>query len=84
MCVRVRLVQERAGVNKREREQACEGNNYTLTAKTHRSVVGIPAKVIKKVDDVTYSIIRKHALRYHELAKSQKETAIDHSGVDRS
>lgn len=38
-----------------------------------RSVVaGIPAKVIKAVDDVTYLRIRKHALWYHELAKSYK------------
>jgi len=38
-----------------------------------RSVVaGIPAKVIKAVDDVTYSRIRKHALWYRELANSHK------------
>ena len=35
-------------------------------------VVGIPAKVIKTVDDVTYSRIKKHALWYHELAKSHE------------
>ena len=37
-------------------------------------VVGTPAKVIKSVDDVAYSRIRKHALRYHDLAKSHKGT----------
>jgi len=37
-------------------------------------VVGVPAKVVKTVDDVTYSRIKKHALRYHELAKSHKGT----------
>ena len=38
-----------------------------------RSIVaGIPARVIKSVDDIIYSRIRKHALWYHELAKSHK------------
>jgi len=37
-------------------------------------VVGVPAKVIKKVDDIAYSRIKKHALWYHELAKSRKGT----------
>jgi len=37
-------------------------------------VVGVPAKVIKTVDDVTYSRIKKHALWYHKLAKSHKGT----------
>ena len=35
-------------------------------------VVGVPAKIIKKVDDVTYSRIKKHAIRYYELAKSHE------------
>ena len=40
-----------------------------------RSVaVGVPAKVVKTVDDVTYSRLKKHALRYYELAKSHKGT----------
>ena len=36
--------------------------------------VGVPAKVIKTVDEVTYSRIKKHALWYHELAKSHRGT----------
>ncbi len=35
-------------------------------------VVGIPAKVIKTVDDTTYSRLKKHALWYHQLAMSVK------------
>lgn len=35
-------------------------------------VVGVPAKVIKTVDDETYSIIKKHALKYYNLASSHK------------
>ena len=57
-------------------EGSIVGMNATLLENTivpKRSVVvGIPAKVIKAVDDVTYSMIKKHALRYHELAKSHK------------
>ncbi len=37
-------------------------------------VVGVPAKVVKRVDDITYSRLKKHALWYHELAKSHKGT----------
>ena len=37
-------------------------------------VVGTPGKVIKPVDDVAYSRIRKHALWYHQLAKSHTGT----------
>jgi len=54
------------------------GMNATVLENTRipkRSVVvGVPAKVIKAVDDVTYSRIKKHALWYHELAKSHKGT----------
>jgi len=57
-------------------EGSLVGMNATLLENTivpKRSVVvGTPAKVIKAVDDVTYSMIKKHALRYHELAKSHK------------
>jgi carbonic anhydrase/acetyltransferase-like protein (isoleucine patch superfamily) len=35
-------------------------------------VVGVPAKVIRAVDDATYSRIKKHALRYHKLAASHR------------
>ncbi len=35
-------------------------------------VVGTPGKIIKPVDDVAYSRIRKHALWYHQLAVSHK------------
>lgn len=35
-------------------------------------VVGISAKVIKTVDDITYSRMKRHALWYHELAKSHE------------
>ena len=35
-------------------------------------VVGVPAKVIKAVDDATYSRIKKHTLRYHKLAVSYR------------
>lgn len=52
------------------------GMNATILEKTKipsRSVVvGVPAKIIKKVDDITYSKIKKHAMRYYELAKSHK------------
>ncbi len=37
-------------------------------------VVGVPAKVVKNVDNTTYSRIKKHALRYFELANSHKGT----------
>jgi carbonic anhydrase/acetyltransferase-like protein (isoleucine patch superfamily) len=54
------------------------GMNATVLENTRipkRSVVvGVPAKVIKAVDDVTYSRIKKHALWYHKLAKSHKGT----------
>jgi len=54
------------------------GMNATVLEKTRvpeRSIVaGVPAKVINTVDDVTYSKIKKHALRYHKLAKSHKGT----------
>lgn len=52
------------------------GMNTTLLENTKippRSiVVGTPGKVIKTVDDLTYSRIKKHAQRYYELAKSHK------------
>ena len=38
--------------------------------------VGIPAKVIKTVDDLTFSMMKKHALRYYELAKSYKDNRL--------
>lgn len=57
-------------------EGSIVGMNATVLENTRipkRSViVGVPAKVIKNVDDVTYSRIRKHALWYHELASSHK------------
>lgn len=37
-------------------------------------VVGVPAKVVKSVDDTTYSKLKKHALWYHKLSKSHKGT----------
>jgi carbonic anhydrase/acetyltransferase-like protein (isoleucine patch superfamily) len=41
----------------------------------NRSIaVGVPAKVIKTVDNATYMRIKKHALRYHKLAMSHKGT----------
>ena len=59
-------------------EGSIVGMNATVLENTRipkRSiVVGTPAKVIKTVDDVTYSRIKKHALWYHELAKSHKGT----------
>jgi carbonic anhydrase/acetyltransferase-like protein (isoleucine patch superfamily) len=59
-------------------EGSIVGMNATVLENTQipkRSVVvGIPAKVVKTVDDVTYSRIKKHALRYHKLAKSHKGT----------
>ena len=59
-------------------EGSIVGMNATVLENTKipkRSVVvGVPAKVIKAVDDVTYSRIKKHALWYHELAKSHKGT----------
>lgn len=57
-------------------EGSIVGMNATVLENTKipkRSiVVGVPAKVIKIVDDITYSRIKKHALWYHELAKSHK------------
>jgi carbonic anhydrase/acetyltransferase-like protein (isoleucine patch superfamily) len=54
------------------------GMNSTLLENTYippRSiVVGTPGKIIKKVDEVTYLRIKKHAERYYELAKSHKGT----------
>ncbi|MBL7118744.1 gamma carbonic anhydrase family protein [Candidatus Bathyarchaeota archaeon] len=35
-------------------------------------VVGIPAKVVKKLDETGYSRIRKHAILYNELARSHQ------------
>ena len=59
-------------------EGSIVGMNATVLENTRipkRSiVVGVPAKVIKTVDDVTYSRIKKHALWYHKLAKSHKGT----------
>lgn len=59
-------------------EGSIVGMNATVLENTRipeRSVVaGVPARVIKAVDDVTYSKIKKHALRYYELAKSHKGT----------
>jgi carbonic anhydrase/acetyltransferase-like protein (isoleucine patch superfamily) len=52
------------------------GMNATLLENTKvpsRSIVaGVPGKVIKIVDDLTYSRIKKHAQWYYELAKSHK------------
>jgi carbonic anhydrase/acetyltransferase-like protein (isoleucine patch superfamily) len=52
------------------------GLNSTLlentTIPSRSIVVGTPGKVIKSVDDVTYSRIKKHALRYFNLAKTHK------------
>ena len=52
------------------------GMNATILENTivsERSiVVGTPAKVVKTVDDDTYSMMKKHALRYYELARSHK------------
>ena len=57
-------------------EGSIVGMNATLLENTivpSRSIiVGTPAKVIKTVDDITYSMIKKHALRYYELARSHK------------
>jgi len=36
--------------------------------------VGVPARVVKTVDDKGYSRIKKHAIWYHELAKSHRGT----------
>ena len=59
-------------------EGSIVGMSATVVKNTYippRSVVlGVPAKVVKKVDDVTYSRIKKHALWYHDLAKSHKGT----------
>ncbi len=59
-------------------EGSIVGMNATVLANTNipkRSiVVGVPAQVVKKVDNTTYSRIKKHALRYYELAKSHKGT----------
>jgi carbonic anhydrase/acetyltransferase-like protein (isoleucine patch superfamily) len=38
--------------------------------------VGIPAKVIKPVDDTTYSKLKRHAIWYNKLAKSHKGTVL--------
>ena len=57
-------------------EGSIVGMNATLLENTivpaRSIIVGTPAKVIKTVDDITYSMIKKHALRYYELAKSHK------------
>ena len=37
-------------------------------------VVGTPAKSIKKVDETTYSKIRRHAMTYNQLAKTHRGT----------
>ncbi len=59
-------------------EGSIVGMNATVLENTKipkRSIVaGVPAKVIKTVDDVTYSKIKKHSLWYHQLAKSHKGT----------
>jgi carbonic anhydrase/acetyltransferase-like protein (isoleucine patch superfamily) len=55
-------------------EGSVVGMGAVVHANTHipsRSVVvGVPARIEKKVDAVTYSRLRKHAVWYHELAKS--------------
>jgi len=57
-------------------EGSIVGSNATVLENSRipkRSIVfGIPAKVIKTVDDTTYSRLKKHALWYHQLAKSHK------------
>lgn len=61
-------------------EGSIVGMNATLLENTivpKRSIaVGIPARVIKTVDDLTFSMIKKHALRYYELAKSYKDNRL--------
>ncbi len=37
-------------------------------------VVGIPAKVVRSVDDGTYARVKAHAIWYHKLAVSHKGT----------
>jgi carbonic anhydrase/acetyltransferase-like protein (isoleucine patch superfamily) len=37
-------------------------------------VVGVPGKVVRTVDDTTYSRLKQHALWYHELAASHRGT----------
>jgi len=57
-------------------EGSIVGMNATVLENTKipkRSiVVGTPARVVKTVDDATFSRIKEHALRYHELAKSHR------------
>ena len=43
-------------------------------------VVGVPAKAVKRVDDITYSMIRNHALFYHRLAKSHVSGFLTYAG----
>ena len=43
-------------------------------------VVGVPAKAVKRVDDVAYSMIRNHALFYHRLAKSHVGGFLTYAG----
>lgn len=58
------------------------GMNAAVTQNTRipsRSVaVGVSAKVVKTVDDITYSRIKKHALWYHDLAESHRGTIFQH------
>lgn len=59
-------------------EGSIVGVNTTVLENSNipkRSIfVGVPAKVVKNVDNTTYSRIKKHALRYYELANSHKGT----------
>ena len=63
-------------------EGSIVGMNAAVTQNTRipsRSVaVGVSAKVVKTVDDVTYSRIKKHALWYHDLAESHRGTIFQH------
>jgi len=37
-------------------------------------VVGVPAKIVRSVDDETYARLKAHAIWYHKLAESHKGT----------
>ena len=59
-------------------EGSIVGMNSLITKNTvipkRSMMVGVPAKRLKSVNNLTYSKLKKHAINYYHLAKSYKGT----------